>query len=186
MYTLSSFIHLNIEHRYREIHIQKPANCFFLCYYSYFIPHKPPTALLLSFVVTTAHFMLPHLAVIPLNHTVNNTGQLSLAAPWQSISRTTWITWLAYAVIGLAVPNDSKAGVTWKTLQILVAHWKNCLYGINWICHSYKIFFNGPFVYCGGLEEYKGRGWLRRRGGGRKRGGESLQDCENLKSKQTL
>lgn len=55
------------------------------------------------------------------------------------------------------------------------------------MCHSYEISFNGPFVYCGDFEEYKGgRGVRRRGGGGGRSGGESWQDCENLESKQTL
>ena len=59
----------------------------YLCYYSYYTPHKPPTALLSSLVVTTAHLVLPHPAVIPLNHTVSTTGRPSLSAQWLPASR---------------------------------------------------------------------------------------------------
>lgn len=94
-------------------------------------PLKPPTALLLSFVVTTAHFMLPHLAVIPLNHTVSTTGQLSLSALCLSLSRTIWLTSPSYAVFCLVVPHDSNAGAhtggplteAHKTIQFIWYKW---------------------------------------------------------------
>lgn len=90
--------------------------------------------------------MLPHLAVIPLNHTVNTTRQLSLSALWLSISRTTWITWLSCTVISLVVSHDGNNGGPLKDTKVY------CICGMNGIGHSYKIFFKRPLLI---VEIYK-------------------------------